>query len=92
MKKIVVEFTSELGEKTYKNIAGEGKKESRVNKRIVNAIYSEKVISHKPLTVEFFIKIARLEVMYPLKESIEQGLSRKGAKLGRDYKIKEVTE
>lgn len=90
MMKYRLKFLTKKGEQAYNKVEQAGKKESFINKRIVNKVYSETVESKNPLVILIELKIVRLAPLINLAEQIEQALGNYGAVNLVDYVIEEV--
>jgi hypothetical protein len=87
MKRILLQFLTEKGCKSYWQAEEAGKKESYLNRKIVNSIFKDKVLSENPLIVEIEIKSVRMALAVNLQEQIRKGLEKFGAELGKDFKL-----
>lgn len=85
MKRILLKFLTEKGVKAYRQTEEAGKKESRMNRRIVKTVFRDKEVSQDPLTIEIEIKSPRLALTIDLPSQIKTGLEKLGAKQDKDF-------
>jgi len=88
MNKIYLEFLTEKGKETYKEIAN--KPQTFREKMIVNKIFQEKITSTNPLRIEINCRIPWLAVQQEIDKKIIEQMSFKGCDRDLDYVMEVV--
>jgi len=85
MKKILLKFLTEKGRRAYYSVEKEGEAQNIAQKKAVQAVAKDTVISENPLIVRVKVsrvaRIAKVDIVNPIRK----GLLKYGAEEGTDY-------